>query len=139
MRQVGKFPRIIVNKTIATSTDTVHKVRFHEDVDAEVVAAAFINSYTFALSETIGRSYGGGVLTFEPSEIRLLRIPLANTDSIDFAKIDTLLREGRIEEALDLNDKVLLRDGLGLSWEEVLALRSAWKKLSGRRLNRRSK
>lgn len=108
-------------------------------VDAEVVAAAFINSYTFALSETIGRSYGGGVLTFEPSEIRLLRIPLANTDSIDFAKIDALLREGRIEEALDLNDKVLLCDGLGLSWEEVLALRSAWKKLSGRRLNRRSK
>lgn len=139
LRQVGKFPRIIVNKTIATSTDTVHKVRFHEDVDAEVVAAAFINSYTFALSETIGRSYGGGVLTFEPSEIRLLRIPLANTDSIDFAKIDALLREGRIEEALDLNDKVLLCDGLGLSWEEVLALRSAWKKLSGRRLNRRSK
>ena len=75
-------------------TDTLHKERFHEGVDGSAVASAFLNTYTLALSETLGRSYGGGVLTFEPGEMRKMRIPMKGADKLDIKKIDRLQREG---------------------------------------------
>lgn len=137
IRQAGAFPRLIVNEANATSTDTVHKVRFHEGVDPYTTSAAFINSFTLALAETVGRSYGGGVLTFEPSEIRMLQIPMGDAYSIDVAYVDDLIRNSDIDLALDYVDEILLVKGLGLSWAEVHNLRSAWKKLSERRLGRK--
>ena len=73
LRQVNRYPRIILNHVNAVSTDTIHKVRFLDGVNPEFVAAAFLNSFTLALAEITGRSYGGGVLTFEPGEIRQLK------------------------------------------------------------------
>lgn len=139
MRQVSKYPRLVVNRTSATSTDTIHKVRFKEGVVPELVSAAFINSFTFALAETVGRSYGGGVLTFELSEIRALMIPMKNAEKLPFERIDQLLREERVEDALDITDEILLLQGLGLTAEEIKVLRSAWVSLRDRRLSRRSR
>lgn len=139
LRQVNKYPRLVVNRTSATSTDTIHKVRFKEGVIPELVSAAFINSFTFALAETVGRSYGGGVLTFEPSEIRALMIPMENAEKLPFERIDQLLREDRVEEALDITDEILLHQGLGLTTEEIKVLQSAWTDLRDRRLSRRSR
>ncbi len=42
-----------------------------------------------------------------------------------------------INKVLELTDKVLLEEGLGLEHDDVLILRGIWKKLSTRRLNRR--
>lgn len=137
IRQAGRYPRLMVNETDATSTDTVHKVRFHEGIDPYAVSAAFINSYTFALAETLGRSYGGGVLTFEPSEIRALKIPMHGADKLDVEFVDSLVREGKIEKVLDYTDEILLRDGLGLDKQSISELRTAWKTLSNRRMNRK--
>lgn len=71
----------------ALVTDTLHKVRFLDDINGDKVAAAFLNTYTFALSETLGRSYGGGVLTFEPGEMRKIRIPMKMSEYLDLQKI----------------------------------------------------
>ena len=139
LRQVNRFPRIILNHVNAVSTDTIHKVRFLEGVNPEFVAAAFVNSFTLALSEVTGRSYGGGVLTFEPSEIRKLMIPMKNAEKLDVNRIDTLIREDRISEVLDYTDQILLADGLGLSQDEIIMLRNIWLKLSERRLGRKEK
>lgn len=139
LRQVNRYPRIILNNVNAVSTDTIHKVRFLEGVKSELVAASFLNSFTLALSEITGRSYGGGVLTFEPSEIRQLKIPMKNAEQLDVNKIDLLIREDKIEEVLDYTDQILLVEGLGLTKSEVNVLRNIWIKLSERRLGRKEK
>jgi len=137
IRQANHYPRMIMNYTDAAVTDTLHKVRFNEGIDGREVSAAFINSYTLALSETIGRSYGGGVLTFEPGEIRKLRIPLFCADELDIDKIDDWQRSGSIWSILEYTDSILLKKGLGLSDMEVEALRGIWIKMRNRRLDRR--
>ena len=105
----------------------------------ENVAIAFFNSLTFAFSEVTGRSYGGGVLTFEPSEIGEIRIPRVNDLDIDFDKIDELIRKREIYKVLDIVDEELLHKQYGLSWDEILKLRGIWEKLSMRRTNRKNK
>lgn len=139
LRQVNRYPRIILNYANAVSTDTIHKIRFLDGVNPEYVAAAFLNSFTLALAEVTGRSYGGGVLTFEPSEIRKLMIPMKNAELLDVKKIDQLIRNNKIEEVLEYSDSILLVDGLGLSNNEVKMLRNIWLKLSERRLGRKAK
>ncbi|WP_427071269.1 N-6 DNA methylase [Lysinibacillus fusiformis] len=137
LRQVHLYPKLIKNEAMATCTDTIHRVRFNEGVNGSKVTLSFLNSLTFAHSEIMGRSYGGGVLTFEPSEAENLLIPYINDIELDFALIDNLIRQNKIDEVLDITDQVLLIDGLGLSVEEVSALRDIWKKMSDRRINRK--
>ena len=130
---------MIYNPNRVLNTDTIHKVRFKENVCAEDVISAFINSYTFVLCELNGRSYGGGVLTFEPSEIRNLKIPVINSKRLDLRKIDKNIMNNTIESILEENDKILLEEGMGLNKEEIKMLREIWKKLSERRINRKLK
>lgn len=137
LRQVGKYPKIVLNDTGAASTDTIHRVKFKEKVDKKMATIAFINSLTFASSEIIGRSYGGGVMTFEPSEISEILIPRIDDFLIDFNKVDGLMREKRVEEAMDIIDKELLIKHHGFTENEVKQLRTIWEKLSLRRVNRK--
>lgn len=137
LRQINKFPKMVINLTESTNTDTLHKIRFLEGIDGRAVTAAFLNSYTFALSEITGRSYGGGVMTFEPGEIRKLKIPMKYSDKLDLLLLDRLMREKNIEEVLAYTDKILLIEGMGLTEDEVHLLRGIWRKLSNRRLYRR--
>lgn len=139
IRQAHLYPRMILNEKQALVTDTLHKVRFLEGVDGECVAAAFLNTYTFALSETIGRSYGGGVLTFEPGEMRKMRVPMKMSDQLDLQKIDCWQREGKIDKILDYTDIILLHKGLGLTEHEIQLLHSIWDKMCGRRMSRKNK
>ncbi|WP_409405711.1 Eco57I restriction-modification methylase domain-containing protein [Priestia megaterium] len=139
LRQIHDYPKLILNEAGATCTDTIHRVRFINGHDPRVVTAAFLNSLTFAHAEITGRSYGGGVLTFEPSEAERLPIPLVGADGLDLEYIDKLVREKDIDSILNITDKVLLIDGLGLSEEEVKKLRSIWTKMKLRRINRKQK
>lgn len=137
IRQANLYPKMILNPIGALVTDTLHKVRFLEGVDRNAVACAFLNTYTLALSETLGRSYGGGVLTFEPGEMRRMRIPMKGAEKLDIQKIDALQRMGKYEEILSYTDSILLVDGLGLSKHDVALLHSIWNKMRDRRLSRK--
>ncbi len=137
LRQVHRYPKLILNETEATCTDTIHRVKLLNGTKGSVIAAAFLNSLTFAFSEIMGRSYGGGVLTFEPSEVEELPLPLNGADNIDFEQVDTLLRQNEIEKILDMNDEILLKQGLGLTDNEIVMLRNIWHKLSDRRIHRK--
>jgi len=137
LRQVGEYPKIILNETGASSTDTIHRVRFKEGVDKRLAAVSFLNSLTFAFSEVTGRSYGGGVMTFEPSETAEIQIPNFDNFAIDFNEIDTLIRKREIEKVLNIVDEALLIKHHGFSKEEVNQMRGIWKKLSQRRINRK--
>jgi hypothetical protein len=103
---------------------------------AKTVAAAFLNSLTFAFSEVIDRSYGGGVLELEPNEAERLPLPLIGANALDIDELDKLLRQGNISTVLDITNEVLLKKGMGLSSEETDKLRIIWQKLRDRRVNR---
>ncbi len=139
IRQANLYPKMILNPTGALVTDTLHKVRFLNGIDGNAVVAAFINTYTLALSETLGRSYGGGVLTFEPGEARKMRIPMVGAENLDILTIDRLQREGKYEEILAYTDKHLLAKGLGLSHHEIMLLHSIWNKMRSRRMARKQR
>ncbi len=137
LRQVHHYPKIILNDADATCTDTIHRVRLRNGTSAKTVATAFLNSLTFAFSEVMGRSYGGGVLELEPNEAERLPLPLLGADTLDLNELDRLLRAGDINAVLDITDEVLLRKGMGLSFEETQMLRTIWQKLRDRRINRK--
>ena len=137
LRQVHGYPKLIVNKAGATCTDTIHRVKLLNGKSADVIAAAFLNSLTFAFSEVMGRSYGGGVLELEPNEAEKLPLPLIDSDKLDLMKLHNHLLEGDIYAVLDITDKMLLVDGLGLNEKQVKMLRGIWEKLRDRRINRK--
>lgn len=137
LRQVHGYPKLIVNKAGATCTDTIHRVKLLNGRSSEVIAAAFLNSLTFAFSEVMGRSYGGGVLELEPNEAEKLPLPLKGAENLDLKQIHRLLLEENIESVLEITDKVLLIDGLGFSAKEVKMIRGIWEKLRDRRINRK--
>jgi adenine-specific DNA-methyltransferase len=136
LRQIHNHPRLILNGTDATSTDTIHRVRFNAKAPPKTVAAAFLNSLTFAFAEVMGRSYGGGVLELEPNEAERLLLPLQDAERLNFDHIDTLVRRGDIEAVLAITDQTLLIEGLKLSQREVATLCNAWRRLRDRRIHR---
>ena len=140
LRQIHRVPRLTVNATAATSTDTVHRVRLSPGGDAAALAAVFHNSATFAFAEIMGRSYGGGILELEPAEAERLPIPAPAHAGAELAcDVDLLLKANEIDKALDLVDRHVLVDGLGLSGEVVAQCRAAWLSLRDRRTRRGSR
>lgn len=137
LRQIHSYPKLALNRSNATCTDTIHRVRFLLGANGNHIIAAFLNSLTFAFAEVTGRSYGGGVLTFEPSEAESLPLPLTGADKLDLDELDSLLRKDDIDAVLDITDEILLVKGLGLDIKEVRMLRAMWEKLRDRRINRK--
>lgn len=134
LRQIYDHPRIIANLTDATSTDTIHRVRLLNGVPAVKLAAASVNSATFAFSEVMGRSYGGGVLELEPREAEALPFPdPGRLTKRDVSRVDRLLRDGDLVAALDYVDAKLLAD---LDRQLMKRLRQTWEVLRDRRLAR---
>ncbi|HEU5380887.1 MAG TPA: N-6 DNA methylase [Ktedonobacteraceae bacterium] len=139
LRQIHGYPKLILNQAEATCTDTIHRVRFSGPLDKRFVVAAFMNVLTFAFAEVTGRGYGGGVLTFEPSEAEKLPLPLVGVENLDLDEFDRLLRAGGIEAVLARTDEILLKRGLGLSDKEVRMLHNIWVKMRDRRVYRKHK
>lgn len=139
LRQIHEGPRIISNETKSTSTDTIHRVRIKAKISPEILAAASVNSLTFAMSEIRGRSYGGGVLELEPTEAENLLLPFINSETeLPVEEIDKLIREKQLIKALDLVDSILLKN-LGLTKKDIGVLRGIWFKLKTRRTSRNRK
>ncbi len=136
LRQVHGYPKLVFNKAQATCTDTLHRVKFKENGDPQIAIGSFLNSLTFAFAEVTGRSYGGGVLTFEPSEAERLPIPYFEGAG-NLTKIDKLLRTKGIDAVLDMTDQILLIERLHLSPKDARMLREIWRKLRDRRINRK--
>jgi len=135
-RQINLHPRLVLNDTKATVTDTIHRVKFKSETDPRTAVVCFHNSLTFAFSEVLGRSYGGGVLELEPNEAEEVPIPYFDV-KIVFNEVDRCLRENEIDVALEIVDGLVLKEHLGLSTEQVETLRGVWRKLSRRRTQRR--
>lgn len=137
LRQVSSFLRLSSNHAEATSTDTVHRVFTREGVAMDKLAVAALNSITLAMSEIMGRSYGGGLLEVEPRECVELPVPDPKIVSAEVVgQVDELLRVGRIEAAIEAVDEHVLIKAVGFSEPEVASARSAARHLRKRRLGR---
>jgi hypothetical protein len=80
------------------------------------------------------------VLELEPSEAEDLPVP--DPEMVPDAlieQVDQLVRNGEIEAALDLVDKTVLIDKIGLDESAVAASRKAWEKLRNRRTGRKGR
>lgn len=137
LRQVHQYPKLVLNKCAATNTDTLHRVKFKQGIHKENFIVSFLNSMTFAFAEVLGRSYGGGVLTFEPSEAEKFPIPYISACDLDFQYVDSLVRNNQIMQVLDYTDNILLKEKFGFSNTHVAAFRNIWLKLSNRRISRK--
>lgn len=138
LRQIHRYPKFVVNETDATCTDTIHRVNYTgNDSVREQFFAATHNSLTWAFSEIVGRSYGGGVLELEPNEAEELPVPTNNWEKLELDKVHRLLKEDGPEAVLQYTDEILLKQGMDLSDGQIEMLRNIWTKLHERRINRK--
>ncbi len=142
LRRNNIYPKFVLNKCGAVSTDTMHRMRFNTDVDPLNILLSYYNSISFAFVEICGRSYGGGVLEILPGEMGNILLPRISVISRDIRedllhRIDTIVRKDEdIEHALDIIDQELLVDKLSIDPEWCKTCRIIWKKLKKRRLGR---
>jgi adenine-specific DNA methylase len=135
LRQIHDGPRIIQNRAGATCTDTIHRVRALGQVDSGWLAAAAMNSLTFAFAEIRGRSYGGGVLELEPTEAERLLFPKPAAQ-LPVDDLDAWARRNGVEDILTEVDRLVLKPA-GLSNSDVEVLRGIWRRLYERRKSRK--
>ena len=142
LRRNNLYPKFVLNRCNAVSTDTMHRIKFNEGLNAENALLSYYNSISFAFTEICGRSYGGGVLEILPGEVGNIMLPVVK--DIDEAlknelleQIDSIVRnDDNIEKALDLVDHRLLVEVLGIDKEVCISCRQIWKKMQKRRLGR---
>lgn len=120
----------------------MHRMKFNDGIDPQNVLLAYYNSISFAFTEICGRSYGGGVLEILPGEMGNILIPKVEKIAPELKDklltyIDAIVRnDENIELALDVVDKDLLVDTLGIDPEICHKCRAIWKKMQKRRLGR---
>lgn len=147
LRRNHLYPKFILNSDIeAVSTDTMHRIRFNENIEHKRALLSYYNSITLAFTEIEGRSYGGGVLEILPGEFEKVMIPnlqdcrLITDDDVNYLiqQIDSHVRNNDdIEVILDLVDQTILIEILGINKDVVNQFREIWSILKNRRLNRK--
>jgi hypothetical protein len=139
-------PRLVTNQVHAHHLNSVHGVYLHDTHRAagrELLPLAMLNSVTVLHAEMVGRAYGGGILKIEPREADRWAVPsleLVNSRADELRavrrQIATLLRHGRLMEAVAIIDDVLdLQAQLG-SLKALKSLQVAHDSLSSRRTAR---
>jgi adenine-specific DNA methylase len=135
-RQIYDFPRMVLNGSEATSTDTIHRLSSRGAKPERIIA----NTYTWltaASAEIEGRSYGGGVLELEPTEAERLLMPAQLNGAMSLTEADKLIRAGRLDDVLEENAREVLMEHMGLSATECAILKGVWTKMRDRRMSRR--
>lgn len=138
-------PRMTLNSAGVRVLNSVYGVRLKTEFRnlGKVLPVAALNSATLLGAELGGRAYGGGLLKHEPKEVESLPVPNAEVLFKAFKKLEYVapqlsiaLRGDRLNDAIEIVDRVLLEEQLGLSAAAVEELRVAREKLFSRRIGR---
>lgn len=139
-------PRLVRNSAGIRHLNSIHGVRLHPGLIADgqdLLPIAALNTMTMLGAELVGRSYGGGMLKLEPKEADKLPVPSPellrrNADQLRALRpqLSKALRGGRLVNAMDLVDRVLLVEGAGLKRQQVKVLREARDAMFARRVSR---
>lgn len=138
----GRRAKFVINKAEAVSPNTLHVARFRPGCEASVEAAAagWRTSLSALSTELEGHALGGGLLKLEPAEARRVLLPVPHMSPsalIELAtELDALERSGETEAARAYADRLILREGLGMSDADVQDIQLAWRTLRDRRITR---
>jgi adenine-specific DNA-methyltransferase len=131
-KRAHDYPRLILNRAEAYTTDTAYRIRPFK-IESGQLVYSFVNSLTALTAELEGRHYGGGVLELVPSEIERLLIPIAQPEPALLERLNQAIRrDGSPEKIFPMQDDVLLKR-IGLEQEERELLFRAWDRLRSRR------
>jgi adenine-specific DNA methylase len=134
LKRCHHFPRLVLNRAGAFTTDTAYRIRTQPGTDTAALVYSFVNSLTCLSAELEGRHYGGGVLELVPSEIERLLLPRAQASGNQLAELDRRIRSGATAETiLASQDAALFGEGTCLNRHDQAVLRGAWDKLRRRR------
>ena len=142
LRRNYEYPKFVLNECNAISTDTMHRMKINNGVNKRLLLLSYYNSVSFAFAEMCGRSYGGGVLEILPGEMGNILVPRlghVSTSKLNrlLGLVDFIVRtDSNIENALDIVDREILQEELGVSQTICNKCRAIWKKLKARRLGR---
>jgi len=139
-------PRLVANDAKVLHLNSLYGVNLRhglKELGRDLLPMATLNSATLLAAEMIGRSYGGGLLKFEPNEADGWPVPSAEAlrstaDDLKAVRpqLATALRQNDIAAAVKLVDRVLLTGHLGVKAGEVAQLREARAALFQRRKTR---
>lgn len=139
-------PRLITNRVRAYHLNSLYGVTLrpeHRRLGKDLLPIAALNSLSILGAEIVGRAYGGGLLKIEPREADRMPMPapaLVEAVATELRalrpQLSVALRQGRLQEAVTLVDRVVLTHGIGLAYGELQALREAREVLYGRRITR---
>lgn len=137
IRRNNLYPRLIINKAKAYTTDTMHRVFLRPDTEIKAFTASYYNSLSLAFTEVCGRSHGGGVLELMPNETEIVLLPYHANNASLLPEIDKLIRNRTdIDEVLKMTNQIILKEHYNMTNKEIELAHGIWKKLSARRLNR---
>lgn len=132
LKRAHHFPRLVLNRVGAYSTDTAYRIQPLAG-SAESLVYSFFNSLTCLCAELEGRHYGGGVLELVPSEIERLLLPKFNATARQVRELDERFRAADVpSELLPVQDAKILTS-VGLTKADAALLHSAWSRLRHRR------
>jgi len=132
LKRCHHFPRLVLNRAKAFTTDTAYRIQ-PIGVSASGLVAAFVNSLTALSSELEGRHYGGGVLELVPSEIEQVLVPLPGAGRSLLAALDRDVRRGADAETMMARQDSAVLQPLGIARSNRETLRQAWVNLRSRR------
>jgi adenine-specific DNA-methyltransferase len=139
----ASWPRVIVNRSGYTCTNNIIRLSWkgqRKSTDWTRLALGSLSTLSQLSAELVGRSYGGGVLKLEPTELTRLAIPLIPQDVIQALarSVDNLLRQNKQGEATNAIDNALLDVYPNLTKKKLALLRSARDALFLRRRQHRN-
>lgn len=133
LKRSHNYPRLILNKAGAYTTDTAYRIS--TDIKPETLVYCFVNTITALSAELEGRHYGGGVLELVPSEIEKLYIPIIDSKDIlsRLRELDKkIIGKAKPEEILEYQDSHILKE-IGLTSRDIKTLHNALKRIRSRR------
>ncbi len=123
---MGTGPRgLVLNRTKATCTNTIHRVDFHGLTNPRAACASTWTALFDVCAELAGRHYGGGVLKLEPTAAQSLPVSTAAVDSDQLEHALSLFSTDRPTEGRMALDRLFLQEPLGLTVRDIEALRGA--------------
>lgn len=137
LRRIGEYPKVVINDVEATSTDTFHRLIFHDKGLREQIVFLLYSSPALLSFELEGRIFGGGALEILPGDLVNIIVPELTANDLDFSQLIIEL-DGKFRDNESIEDIVLWVDGvIGdysiLSKEDFATSFEIWKVCKHRR------